>query len=871
MEAILQQYTTSPKGLTQNEVEQRLKQYGPNQLPEEELTPIWKVFLSQFASPLIYVLLLSAVISVFVNELDDFCFVMGILVFNAIIGTIQEYSASKSAAALKHAVEAKATVLRDNVEQEIEASQLVPGDIVLLSTGCKVPADLYLITSDNLAADESMLTGESLAVSKTAAAELQDSGSLIQERCHEVFAATIIVKGSGTGVVTTTGLKTEIGKIADRITQKSEAKAPLLIRMEQFSLRLSSIIGIFVVLIGVMSLFNGTSLRDTLLLAAALAVAAIPEGLPIAVTVSLAVGMNRMAKQNVIVKNLVAVEALGSCTTIASDKTGTLTVNELTITTVVDLYNQPIAFPHSITAENQQTDSVKFLFSAAMANEASVHAGKYLGDPVDAAFLKFAIEHGIQDIPTLKTQYPQSELLRYSSESKFSASINQINGESIAYLKGAPETILATCQLNEQEMSAATQTLEELSRAGLRVIAVASGAVDAHMEKHELSDFHQMYFLGFAGMIDPLRPEAKEAVRLCQSAGVKVVMITGDNPITAHTIANELGFHIEDGGVITGAQIKAAQQIDDHYQTLDALTTKASVYARIEPTQKLDIIQSMIRNQQFVAVTGDGVNDAPAIKNANVGIAMGKSGTDIAKESASIVLTDDNFASIVKGIEEGRITYANIRKIICLLLSNAFNEIGVFILSFACGLPLPFSAMQLLWINVVTESFNSMPLAFDRAEGDEMQHPPRNPAESIFNRVMVQRIVSSALIGNLATFAIYLATVRYLHYDIAHARTLIVTLVVLFASFQVLNNCSEHRSLIHIKLKQNKLMPIGVISALVVHALALQSSLITKVLGLQTLSGKEWLGLTLIASSVLLVVEIEKWYLNRKAKNSQKA
>lgn len=854
---IFDRFNTGKDGLTVEEVAKRLVTFGQNRLPEEKIAPVWKIFLLQFASPLIYVLIFAAAVSFSVNERTDFYFILWVLMFNAVLGTVQEYSASHSAQSLKQMVEPRAVVVREGKSQEIGAADLVPGDVIQLQTGSKVPADAVLIDGDRLQLDESMLTGESLAVNKNWQ-DISPENSLIQERHNEIFAGTVVVQGSGTAVVSATALKTQLGRIADKLIQKSEAKAPLIIRMESFSFRLSVIIGVLVVGIAAIMLLLGNSWRETLLFASGLAVAAIPEGLPIAITIALAVGMNRMAKRNVIVKNLMAVEALGSCTMIASDKTGTLTVNELTITQLLDNAGTGHELQVNMTdCQQPQTLDAKIVLTSAIANEAGLHEGKFFGDPVDVAFLKLVQQPGL-DPMELRKLHPTVSLLRYSSESRFSAGVIKIGGTCWACLKGAPELVLSHSNLSVEQRHFQEEKLDELSLDGLRVIGLAYGQVSEQSE-YTLEDLQGLEFLGLAGMMDPLRPEAKEAVACCHKAGVKVAMITGDSPSTAHTIAEQLGLSLEDQhAVVTGEGVREARSYGD--SALDEITANATVYARIEPTQKLDIVRSMMRNGNFVAVTGDGVNDAPAIKNANVGIAMGKGGTDVAKESASIVLTDDNFASIVSGIAEGRITYSNIRKVIFLLVAACFNGIGVILISLITGLPNPFSALQLLWLNLVTEGCNTMPLSFDQGEGDEMQKPPRKPSESVFDKIMVRRIVISSSFVTLACVIFYAVLLHVLHYDGMTARTMLITLMVLFEIVEVFNSCSESKSVLHTNFRQNPWVFFGVGLSLVLQILAMNVGFVARGLKFAPLSWQQWGCCLLISLSSLMVMELEKWH-----------
>ncbi|MDR0423385.1 MAG: HAD-IC family P-type ATPase [Rickettsiales bacterium] len=839
-------------GLTTNQAKELLEKNGYNELPEEKLEPVWKTFLEQFMEPITYILVGAAIVSFALKEVIDAFFIFFVVGVNAVIGTVQEYGASKSAQSLKKMVETKTFAFRDGIEIEIPARELVVGDIVSIKEGAKIPADIILNESKNLKVDESMLTGESLPVSK--------DHTETKDNLNKAFAGTTALKGFGIGEVVATALNTEIGKIAEKITQKSEAKTPLVERMDAFTSKLTLIMFVLIVIIGIVSFLKGIGIRETLMLASSLGVAAIPEGLPIAITICLAIGMNRMAKKNVIVKNLMAVEALGSCTTIASDKTGTLTINQMSVVDIFTISEKisPIDKMKDYRPLNDESDfntlstEKKILLSFVLPNEATQKDENFFGDPVDTAFLKTTIEKGYT-LAEIYNKYERIELIPYTSEAKCSVSFNKVDSEIYAFVKGAPETILEMCKENTQGDFAKVKTqLDELSTKGLRVLAVACG-------KSPEKKLHDLDFLGLVAMLDPLRKEAKEAVLKCQKAGIKVAMITGDNPKTAFAIANELGFVKSEKEVITGDDVASAKESN----TLNDITSYASVYARVQPIQKLDIVQSMQANKNYVAVTGDGVNDAPALKNANVGIAMGDKGTDIARESANIILTDDNFASIVYGIEEGRLTYANIRKIVFFLMSTAFAEIGVFLLAIVFNMPIPFTPLQLLWINLVTETVQGIALALEGKDGTEMTQPPRNPAESLFDRVMIKRIIMSSLIMILGCFGVF----KYF-YDtnlktnpdgaLVMARSCCLFLLIMFQNIQVFNARSESKTLFN-RFFSNPFLLISIAFVTLLHVIASYLPFFDKFLEIDPLGKSE---LSIVLPTTLLIViamEAEKF------------
>ena len=847
------------EGLSSLEAEKRLKQNGYNELPKVKKENIIVTFLKQFCDPLIYILLFGGCFSIFLKEYSDGIFIFIILSVNSLIGCIQERSAQKSADSLKNMVVSKAIVIRDGFEKEIEARYLVEGDIVLLKNGSKVPADMVLIESSDLEVDESMLTGESETVKKDAK-YIQKEGCQIQEKFNEVFAGTIITKGIATGRVKATGVRTEMGKIADKITQKSEAETPLVVRMESFSKMFTIIIGVAVVIIVIAAILRGDNINETFLMAVSLAVAAIPEGLPITITITLSIGMINMARRNVVVRNLSAVEALGSCTVIASDKTGTLTQNEMQVVEVFNSDGSNVNLTTKDYNELKESNFGKFgseqlgVLACVLPNEANCENGVFFGDAVDIAFLKYAEKKGY-DFKGILANFKRLKLFYYTSDSRYSASINEINGKAYAFVKGATETVLNMCKNKENKLI--LNKLEKLSDDGMRVLGVAYGEVDKKDDYTE-TDLKNLSFIALFSMLDPLRPEAKAAVNECQTAGIKIAMITGDNPRTAYAISNQLGFVKNQSEVKTGLDVKNAKNISN--EELDALTKTTRVYSRMEPTQKLDIVQSLIRNGNFVAVTGDGVNDAPALKNANVGIAMGKGGTDIARESADIILMDDNFASITNAVEEGRIVYANIRKVIFFAVSCGIPKVIIYILAIMLGLPVPFNASQLLWLNVMTEGVQNIFLAFERGEGGEMTQPPRKPEEPIFNSIMTRRCTWMISVITVLCISVYYACSEILCYSHIKSASLLLMLFVFIQNLQVLNSRSETKSIFKHSIRQNKKLLVGIVSAVSIHLLASNSLIMNKILRIEALDLKEIFAMFCLAFVVIIASELEKMF-----------
>ncbi len=911
MDAVIQAHSISadeaikalkadPDGLGKEEVSERLKIYGHNSLPKPKPTSIAVFFLRQFLSPLIYILLLAAAISLFLGDWQESIFIMIVLLLNSVIGTIQEYSAEKSAEALKNLVRTRTRVIRDGEEFELDSEELVPGDIVLLESGGRVPADIRLITVQDLVIDESLLTGESIPDSKDSEL-IFDQRTPLGDRENMAFAGTIVVSGRGRGVVVSTGLKTAVGGLAASLAGKPETKPPLILRMEKFNSKIALGVAVAVAVIFAVEIYRGEPIYDIFMQSVALAVAAVPEGLPVAMTVALSIGMSRMAKRNVIVRRLVAVEALGSCNFIASDKTGTLTVNQLTVTravipgrdrwNLIELAKAPETAVGAEVAKEEggsagsearggpsaaqagqagQLSILKPLARASvLANEAfsGFRDGKweYHGDAVDVALLMMALEAGITQQGE-ENNYPRIAQIPFESKRQFSATLHQGPDGKIAFVKGSPEKILkmsSRMATSEGEIPLDSQGVnkegEALATAGFRLLALARGKFpdDQEFSEDRLED---LTFLGLVGMIDPLRPEAKAAVEACKRSGVEVAMVTGDHPATAFAISRELGLADSVDQVVTGIELKDAKARGQ--EAVDALTRKGRVYARVEPQQKVLITNSLVRNGKLVAVTGDGANDAPALHAAHVGVAMGKGGTDVAKESADLIITDDNFASIVSGIEEGRIVYNNLRKVIFFSISTGVAEIFLFILALIFNMPLPLIAVQLLWLNLVTNGSQDVALAFEPAEGGEMERAPRPANEPIFNRLMVERVVLVALVVGGLTYAVFHWQV-VMGKSIEDARNIAMIMMVLFENAVVFASRSELKSAFDSSPLRNPLLVFGTIAAILIQVAAMYLPGLSDVLQIHPVSIYQWVELVGIALLAFAAIELYKFMRRR--------
>lgn len=881
-EAVCAQLATSSKGLDEDEVGSRLLRFGKNQLPVSAPPGVVRVFLRQFKSPLIYVLLIAAAVSAALGEWSDAGFVLVVLFFNAAIGAVQEHRAEKSAEALRELAVAKARVVRGGDEHEVDGEGVVPGDVVLLEAGCKVPADLRLLPNSRLEVDESLLTGESLPVAKAASVVLP-MGTSLGDRVNMAFAATLVTRGRAYGVVTATGVNTEIGRIAHGLTFEQAARPPLILRMERFARRIALAVAVSVVAVGAVAIAHGSELQEVFFLGVALAVAVIPEGLPVALTVALAMGARKMGRRGVIARRLVAVEALGSCTFIASDKTGTLTMNELTVRklllpdgTLCEVTGQGVAPVGEVMATGGARALAKRLcVSAALCNDGqlSEREGEWVhyGDAVDVALLAVAAKMGEQRV-ALELAWPRLAEIPFDAVHRYAATLHQVGDKRQVVVKGAAEQVIAMCSHMATpsgdvalEVTALEAEANRLANAGYRMLAIAAGpglqvgGADAALAPGDLRD---LVLLGFVAMDDPLRPEVPAAVAACQAAGIGVAMVTGDHPVTALAIARALGFADRSEQVVTGTALASVAAQGE--RALGDLVRDARVFARVEPNQKLQIVQALIRNGHFVAVTGDGANDAPALRAAHIGVAMGARGTDVARESASLILTDDNFSSIVAGVQEGRVAYGNVRKVIFLLISSGAAEVLLFVMTTVTGLPLPLLPVHLLWLNLVTNGIQDVALAFEPAEGGELSRSPRAPSEPIFDRLMIERgLLASMVMAGLAFFAF-----RWMldhNWTLASAQSGVLLLMVLFENIQAGNSRSETASLLTMSPLKNRALFVGTCAALLIHIGAMYTPGIRDVLHLENVSVKQWLVSLGGALALLVVSELQKLFIRRRS------
>jgi len=880
LEEVYAKLSAGPHGLDDAEAARRLQQYGPNTLPIRKPPGIATIFLHQFSSPLILILLAAAIISFALQDIRDGAFILGVVLLNAVIGLVQEWKAEQSAGLLSRLLTITAHLRREGQDITTDSAVIVPGDLVLLESGNRVPADLRLIHAANLTIDEATLTGETIAVEKHLA-PVRDRAP-IGDRTNMAFAGSTVITGRGVGVATATGLKTEMGRIAKAVATTGASKPPLLIRMERFSRNIGLIIVGACVLMAAVALSRGTPAAEVFFLAVALAVAAIPEGLPVAITVALSIGSSKMAKRNVIVRRLAAVESLGSCTMIATDKTGTLTVNQQTVRRIV----LPDGASFEVTGAGYDGEGevrgpdgaapgpasfgrLKTLgYAAAICNEGSLYRDDdgwvHHGDAMDVALISFAIKVGI-DADLVRSETVITGSVPFEPELRYSAAYYQDkDGKTIVAAKGALETLLPYCQSMETGEGAVPLDrprveahLRALTSGGYRVLAIASGAIAGVLTgPPTLAEARPpLTLLGLAGFIDPIRSDVPDAIARCRGAGVDIVMITGDHPDTALSVGRQIGLAADRSEVVTGPDLEAigSPDLPEYFDRVRS----GRIFARVSPIQKLQIVDTLVRDGQFVAVTGDGANDAPALRRANIGVAMG-SGTDLAKDTASMIITDDDFSSIVAGIEEGRYAYDNIRKVTFLLTSTGFAEIVLFTVALAAGFPLPLLAVQLLWLNLVTNGVQDVALAFEAGETGAMQRRPRRPEEGVFNRLMIQEtLLSGFLMGAIASGTYFWLLVS--GSDEFAARSILMLLMVLLENFHALNCRSESRSIFRVPLKNNYYLIAGILAAQGIHVAAMMTPAMQDLLRIGPVGPGTWAALLALASILVVGVEVFKW------------
>ncbi|WP_394367968.1 cation-transporting P-type ATPase [Pontibacter aquaedesilientis] len=884
---------SAQEGLTEEEAQQRQQRYGLNVMTPKKQQSAFVRFLLQFHQPLIYILLAATVVTFTLEEYIDSAVIFAVVFINAIIGYVQETKALAAIDALARSMTAKAQVIRNGNRQNIKAQELVPGDIVLVQSGDKFPADVRLLQVRDLKVDESALTGESVAVEKKTQPVAKDD--VLGDRFSMGFASTVVTYGQARGLVVGTGDHTEVGKIQKAISGAQDLETPLTKKIKEFSqLLLWVILGLAAAVFAV-EISRGADWADTFMVAVALAVGAIPEGLPVAVTIMLALGVSKMAKRRAIIRKLVAVETLGSTDVICSDKTGTLTENQMTVQQIVAagkvyaVHGLGYRPEGHILEQDQKADLStnkaleQLLIAGLLCNDSAVkeEADKWTieGDPTEGALVVAAQKAGFER-KKLEQECPRKDAIPFESEQQYMATLHD-GARHVIYLKGAVEAVLDRCRgmllANGQEgpldTDAINKQVEEMASEGLRVLAFAMAEAPDGLSGISHEDTRSgLLFLGLQGMIDPPRQEAVEAVRLCQLAGIEVKMITGDHALTASAIASKIGLRGETrNGKLVAITGKELQQIED--KDLEDVAAHISVFARVSPDQKLRLVKALQARGHVVAMTGDGVNDGPALKQANIGIAMGITGTDVAKDASDMVLTDDNFSSIEGAVEEGRSVFDNLTKFIVWTLPTNLGEGLVILAAVVLGTQLPVQPVQLLWINMTTAVLLGLTLAFEPKEPGIMDRPPRPPHEPIMTRDLIMRTLLVGTLLLIACFSLYLYERRILGTNIAEARTVATTVFVVLESFYLISCRSLVRPMREIGFFTNKWVYYGIAAMFFCQALFIYLPLMNTLFSSAPLDIMQVLRILGAGVILLLIVTIEKtirFRINRR-KEKEKA
>lgn len=843
---------SSENGITEEEARLRLSEYGKNDLPEKEQDSKLKIFLSNFNSPLIYALFMAAALAIILGKQVDAIVILIVILTNAVIGYVQEIKAKKDIDALKKLSSFSVNVLRAGRNKKIDSSLLVPGDIVVLEEGFRIPADGRLIATNNLLVNESSLTGESELVLKTDQ-KIRQKNQITSKNI--VYQGTVVAEGNGKFLILSTGIDTKFGKIA-LYAQESQTETPIQKKIKKLSKQIGITVLITSIIVFLIGLLVGHGIIDMIQLSVSLAVSAIPEGLPIAVTIILVLGAKRMAKRKAIVRNMMAVETLGTTTVIATDKTGTLTHNKLKVT---DVYTD---FEYYFEQENESgfylkegkkyfDDRLKrLLMAGAICNDADIdHDGiEIIGEPTDAAILENATALGIE-----KRRYNRLEEIPFTSQKRFMAVLSKVDKNKMIFIKGAPEEILDKCshfligtnKLSDSQKKKIINQISSMSQRGLRVVALAEKKYDKNFPSSLKNGFT---YLGLVGMKDTYRTGVKEAIAKCKEAGIKIIMLTGDHLDTATAIAKKLGIISDDGQATIAQNYFSAGH---KKKSLDNI----SVFARILPELKYKIISSLKKQGEIVAMTGDGVNDVPALRKADIGIAMGISGTDAAKEAADIVLADDNFSTIVSAVEEGRTIFANLRKTLLYIISTSVGEVLAVLGSLILSFPLPITPLQILWINLITDTSATIPLGVEPKEDDHLKVPPRKPKEGLISSLIVRR---SFLVGIYMAIAALIIFKANLSYGLDYARTVTFLFLTISQWVNAFNCRSEKKSVFKMNPFTNPSLLIGITIGILLQIGVMYLPIVKKVFNFVPVGLSEWGIATLTALGIILLIEIDK-------------
>ena len=871
--------STQVSGLTQTEADQRMRQFGPNQMTAQKRRSQWLRFLLQFHQPLIYILLASTAIATALGEWLDASVIFAVAFINAVVGYLQEAKAEKAIEALGRMVLTEATVRRDSKKLRIPSAQLVPGDVVLLQSGDRVPADLRLFLLRSLRVEEAALTGESVPVEKQA--ESLPADTILADRSNLAFTGTLVTSGQGEGMVFATGDKTEMGRIAGMINLAEDLQTPLTRKIAQFSQLLLYVILGLATLIFVAGILRGQPWPDMFMAAIALAVGAIPEGLPAVVTITLAIGVRRMVRRHTIIRKLPAVETLGSTTVICSDKTGTLTQNQMTVQQIYAggrLYQVTgsgyeavgkIHFEQAPIVIAENVALVETLGAGLLCNDSQLirnNEGQAIvqGDPTEAALIVVAQKAGLSE-EELSGRLPRIESIPFESEYRYMATLHGKEHEpKIIYIKGAVETLLGKCThaLNENgdlaplEAALVLRYAETMAAGGLRVLAFAR----REMPSAQLSLDHEhvageLTFLGLQGKLDPPRPEVIKAVAKCRAAGIHVKMITGDHVLTAKAIAAQIG--LDSGSGVVGLTGRDLEALSD--EALADAAEHASVFARVSPEQKLRLVKALQARGHIVAMTGDGVNDAPALKQADIGIAMGITGTDVSKEAADMILIDDNFASIEAAVEEGRSVFDNLTKFIVWILPTSGGVALILIVAIIGGITLPMLPTQLLWLNLVTALLLGLTLVFEPKEGDIMERPPRDPKKPLLTYPLLMRTSLVSLISLAGGFGLFAWEQNMKETNLDEARTTVVNVIVMVQTFYLLNCRSRTRSIFSIGVFSNPWLIAGIVTTWLAQLAFTYAPMFNSLFHTDPVRPEAWLYIIGVGMFTFVMVELEKW------------
>jgi Ca2+-transporting ATPase len=873
-------------GLTSEEVKSRIEKYGPNELVQEKGSSILQMLLAQLKDYMVIILIIASLVSMALGEVTDSIVIIGIVIINAILGVVQEYRAGKALEALKKMSAPNATVIRDGKTSSIPAAELVPGDLVIIETGDYIPADVRLISSANLKVEEAALTGESVPVEKDANAMFEGDVGL-GDQINSGFMSTLVTYGRGSGIVTATGMNTVIGSIAKMIQEDKQEDTPLQRKLAQLGKLLGTACLVICAVVFILGLIRGEEILTMFMTAVSLAVAAIPEGLPAVVTIVLALGMQRMVRHNSIMKKLHAVETLGSTTVICSDKTGTLTQNQMTIVKMYTLgqeidvsgdgYNPvgSLTIAGKEVKLSEEPAAARLIEIQALCNDArldhvtegGMDEWRIIGDPTEGAMIVAAAKAGVDREEINKAQ-PRLQEIPFDSQRKLMTTFHQTkNGELAAFTKGAPDILVERCThvmhsdgrvepITEDDVKAIMDENKTLANQAYRVLAMAFRIVtEIPKQPSPETDEQDLVFCGLVGMIDPPRSEAKEAIKICKSAGIRAVMITGDYRDTAAAIARQLGIISSDSQVLTGAELN---RMDDP-QLVEAVKT-VSVFARVSPEHKVRIVQALKNNGEIAAMTGDGVNDAPALKRADIGVAMGITGTDVTKESADMIITDDNFSSIVAAVEEGRVIYSNIRKFVFFLMSCNVGEILIIFLAMLLNWDIPLLPIHLLWVNLLTDAFPALALGTEKKEPGLMDVPPRDPNESILNKDMLINIAVQSLIMTAAVlFSFYYG---YQKYDLQMARTYALVTLICSELLRAYSARSEKLPLWKIGVFSNRNMNIATIVSFGLLLVIMFVPAFRDIFNIRLLQWHDWDFVLIVAALPLVFGEITKLVRN---------